>query len=210
MSTIRTAVSRRSFARLFALGGSAALFADPAWARTVGAAPAAGRRARRRRGLLEERARAVRDAARSGGDERRQPVPGLAAGRRSADPRDRERRRRSVAEQPRPADAREGEHAQGAGRVPARDAGRDHHHPQHQRVEQHGVERPRPQGRRRGGAARGQPSEQPHGVAGEGQALRLLGGGGAAEEPAPRRASTTSTRSPRRSRRAPRCCRSRT
>ena len=33
-------VSRRDFARLFAVGGSAALFADPAWARTT-AAPAA-------------------------------------------------------------------------------------------------------------------------------------------------------------------------
>ena len=36
----QAAVSRRSFTRLFALGGSAALFADPAWARTMGSAPA--------------------------------------------------------------------------------------------------------------------------------------------------------------------------
>ncbi len=36
----QAAVSRRSFTRLFALGGSAALFADPAWARTMGTAPA--------------------------------------------------------------------------------------------------------------------------------------------------------------------------
>ena len=35
-----TSVSRRSFARLFALGGSAALFSDPAWARQAPAAPA--------------------------------------------------------------------------------------------------------------------------------------------------------------------------
>ncbi|MCC7126844.1 MAG: aminotransferase class V-fold PLP-dependent enzyme [Acidobacteria bacterium] len=34
------AVSRRSFARLFALGGSAALFSDPAWAAQTAAAPA--------------------------------------------------------------------------------------------------------------------------------------------------------------------------
>ena len=40
MAISQTAVSRRSFTRLFALGGSAALFADPAWARTMGAAPA--------------------------------------------------------------------------------------------------------------------------------------------------------------------------
>ena len=33
-------VSRRDFARLFAVGGSAALFADPAWAREYGQAPA--------------------------------------------------------------------------------------------------------------------------------------------------------------------------
>ncbi|OFW40161.1 MAG: hypothetical protein A3J29_00175 [Acidobacteria bacterium RIFCSPLOWO2_12_FULL_67_14b] len=33
-------VSRRDFARLFALGGSAALFADPVWARTAPQAPA--------------------------------------------------------------------------------------------------------------------------------------------------------------------------
>ena len=39
-------VSRRHFARLFALGGSAALFADPVWARTYkqanGVSPAIG------------------------------------------------------------------------------------------------------------------------------------------------------------------------
>ncbi|HWI18787.1 MAG TPA: aminotransferase class V-fold PLP-dependent enzyme, partial [Vicinamibacterales bacterium] len=34
-------VSRRDFARVFALGGSAALFADPAWAREHAQAPAA-------------------------------------------------------------------------------------------------------------------------------------------------------------------------
>jgi isopenicillin-N epimerase len=39
MSTSQSAVSRRSFTRLFALGGSAALLADPAWARVVGAPP---------------------------------------------------------------------------------------------------------------------------------------------------------------------------
>ena len=39
MSTSPSAVSRRSFTRLFALGGSAALLADPAWARTMGALP---------------------------------------------------------------------------------------------------------------------------------------------------------------------------
>ena len=44
----------------------------------------------------------------------------------------------------------EGEHAQGAGRVPARHAGGDRHHAQHQRVEQPRLERPRSQGRRRG------------------------------------------------------------
>jgi isopenicillin-N epimerase len=39
MPTTPSAVSRRSFTRLFALGGSAALLADPAWARAMGAAP---------------------------------------------------------------------------------------------------------------------------------------------------------------------------
>ena len=49
MPTNSAAVSRRSFAKLFAVGGSAALFADPAWAREMGpatdilpAGPAAG------------------------------------------------------------------------------------------------------------------------------------------------------------------------
>ena len=41
MSTT-TNMSRRSFAKLFAVGGSAALFADPAWAREMGATGAAG------------------------------------------------------------------------------------------------------------------------------------------------------------------------
>ncbi len=41
MSTTAT-VSRRSFAKLFAMGGSAALLADPAFARELGAAGAAG------------------------------------------------------------------------------------------------------------------------------------------------------------------------
>jgi isopenicillin-N epimerase len=36
----RSALSRRDFARLFAIGGSAALFAHPAWIREAGAAPA--------------------------------------------------------------------------------------------------------------------------------------------------------------------------
>ena len=78
-------VSRRDFARLFALGGSAALFADPAWARQAPSAPAldAGGAAAGE-AFWTERARPVRDAARSGGDERRQPLPGLAAGARSA------------------------------------------------------------------------------------------------------------------------------
>ena len=39
MPTSPSAVSRRSFTRLFALGGSAALLADPAWARAMGAPP---------------------------------------------------------------------------------------------------------------------------------------------------------------------------
>ena len=187
MPTSPSAVSRRSFTRLFALGGSAALLADPAWARAMGARAAAGaRRPGRRRSVLEERARAVRDAARAVGDERRQPLPGLAAGGRGADAREPQRGRRSLAQQPLAADAREGEDPGRAGRVPAGDARRDHHHAQHQRVEQHGLERPRPQGRRRGAAARGQPSQQPHRLAGEGQAVRLLGRGRAAEEPAPR------------------------
>ncbi len=36
MSSHPPAVSRRSFTRLFALGGSAALLADPAWAKAMG------------------------------------------------------------------------------------------------------------------------------------------------------------------------------
>jgi isopenicillin-N epimerase len=44
LSMTATSVSRRHFARLFAIGGSAALFSDPAWARQAPAAirPAAG------------------------------------------------------------------------------------------------------------------------------------------------------------------------
>ena len=51
--------------------------------------------------------------------------------------------------EPRPADRREGEAPQDARGVPARHARRDRHHPQHQRGQQHGLERPRPEGRRR-------------------------------------------------------------
>ncbi len=43
----RSAFSRREFARLFALGGSAALFAHPAWARDAGPLPALPARAPR-------------------------------------------------------------------------------------------------------------------------------------------------------------------
>ena len=56
-------VSRRDFARLFAVGGSAALFTHPAWAQSATAASACGRRGRRRT-VLEGRSLAVRDAAR--------------------------------------------------------------------------------------------------------------------------------------------------
>ena len=180
-------VSRRNFARLFALGGSAALFSDPAWARQAPAAgPLAHRRRVCRRDVLDERARPVRRAARAGRDERRQPVPRLEDGTRNASTRNAERRSGSVAEQSRQALPGEGEHAQGARRVPARDAGRDHHHAQHQRVEQPRVERPRPQGRRRSHRSWGQPPEQPQRVARKGQALRVLGRDRRAEEPASR------------------------
>src|SRR6185503_15928765 len=39
-ASMATSVSRRDFARLFAVGGSAALFADPVWARENRQAPA--------------------------------------------------------------------------------------------------------------------------------------------------------------------------
>ena len=107
----------------------------------------------------------------------------------------------SVAGQPREARRRPREHAQAAGGVPARHAGRDRHHAQHERVEQPRVDRHRSEGRRRGAAHRRQPSEQPHRVAGEGEALRLHREGRADAEPASRDRSTTSTRSRRRSRR---------
>ena len=110
------------------------------------------------------------------------PRPVVETLRRETD----QRRPRSVADEPRAAHAREGGDAQGAGRVPARDAGRDHHHAQHQRVEQSRLERARSQGRRRGDRSLGQPPQQPDGVAGEGQAIRVLGRDRRAEEPASR------------------------
>ena len=102
-SAMSAAVSRRNFARLFALGGSAALFSDPAWARQAApGGPLAPGGAARRRGVLDERAGSVRDAGRPGGHERRQPVSRLAAGARVPDARDAKRRPRPVTEQPRP------------------------------------------------------------------------------------------------------------
>ena len=195
-------VSRRDFARLFALGGSAALFADPAWARQATAPPplAPGGAAAGEAFWKSVRAQfvmppdlAVMNAANL--------CPASRPVARGADPRDAQRRRRPLAQQPRPADAREGGHAQGAGGVPARHARRDHHHAQHQRVEQPGLERPRPQGRRRGDRPCRQPPEQPQRVEREGQALRLLGGRSCRRRTRTRAWTTTSTPSPRRSRR---------
>ena len=206
-----TAVSRRHFARLFAVGGSAALFSDPAWARQ--AAPASA--------LAPGGAAAGEAFWKSVRDQFVMP-PDLAvmnaanlcpASRPVLETLPRETQsvdRDPSPQQPRPALSGEGEHAQGARRVPARDAGRDHHHAQHQRVEQPGVERPRPQGRRRGHRPCRQPPEQPDRVAREGQALRLLGRDRRAEESASRDRTTTSRRSRARSRRGRRCCASRT
>ena len=158
-----------------------------------------------RRGVLEIGARAVRDAAGPRRAERRQPLPRLAAGARSAEARERQRRSRSVAAEPRAADRREGEHAQDARRVPARHAGRDRHHPQHQRGEQHGLERPRPQGRRR--SASSFTDNHPSNLTAWNEKAKRFGftvDRDPADESASRAWSTTSTPTRRRSRRGPR------
>ena len=156
----RRRVSRRDFTRLFAVGGSAALFV----ASRVGAARRCADAAARRGGPAAGEAfwkavraqfvmppdLAVMNAANLC------PASGPVLAR--ADPRDRGRRPQSVAAESRPAVRRQGGHAQGARRVPARDARRDRHHPQHQRVEQPRVERARAQGRRRGRDLQRQPS----------------------------------------------------
>ena len=197
------AVSRRDFARLFAVGGSAALFADPVWARQN----AAGRRRSRPAigGTGEAFWKSVRAQfvmpRRPRRAERRQPLPRLAAGARSAEARKRQRRSRSVGAEPRAAERREGKPAQDARRVPARHARRDRHHPQHQRGQQHGLERPRSQGRRRGDRLSRQPPEQPDGVEREGEALRLHGDRRSRRRIRTRGWSTTSTPTRRRSRR---------
>ena len=83
-------VSRRDFARLFAAGGSAALFAHPAWAQTTPQAPAfAAGDERHRRSLLESGARAVRDAAGSGVMNAANLCPASRPGARGAHARDR-------------------------------------------------------------------------------------------------------------------------
>ena len=178
-------VSRRDFTRLFAIGGSAALFADPVWARQARpvAALAPGSAASGEAFWTNVREQfvmppdlAVMNAANL--------CPSSRPVLETLTKRDARRRFRPLALQSRAADAGEGGNAQGAGRVPPRDARRDHHHAQHQRVEQPGVERARSQGRRRGGRSCRQSPEQPECVAREGQALRLHGGDRRAEESA--------------------------
>ena len=205
-----TSVSRRHFARLFAVGGSAALFSDPAWAQQ--AAPASA--------LAPGGAAAGEAFWKSVRDQFVMP-PDLAvmnaanlcpASRPVLETLQRETQsvdRDPSPEQPRQALSGEGEHAQGAGRVPARDARRDHHHAQHQRVEQPGVERSRPQGRRRGHRPCRQPPEQPDRVAGEGASAL-----GSRSSPSSRRIrirvrTTTSRRLRAPSRREPGSCASR-
>ena len=160
---------------------------------------AGGRRSRR--GFWKSGPRAVRHAARARSDERRQPLSRLGTGARGADARD-----RSVDQDPsqqnraRLSGAKE-DTRKAPRRVPARDAGRDRHHAQHQRVEQPGLERPRSQGGRRGPDLRGQPSQQQPGVAGKSEALRIHRDRRRRRRTRTRAPSTTSTLSPRRSRR---------
>ena len=84
-------VSRRDFARLFALGGSAALFADPAWAKQNAPAFVPGIPGS---GEALEIARAVRDAGRPRRAERGESQK--PRGRCSAPARNRQRRPRPV------------------------------------------------------------------------------------------------------------------
>ena len=177
-------MNRREFARLLAIGGAAPFVSPNAG---VGAARRSAADARLAgREILDGGARSVRHAERADDAQRRQPLSLLRAGARDDVPVDEGHGSGSVVRQPGQARRRAREHAQAARRVPPRHAGRDHHHAQHQRVEQPGVDRHRPEARRRGPADRRQSSEQPHRVAGEGEALRLHGQGRAGAEPAPR------------------------
>ena len=145
-------VSRRDFARLFAVGGSAALFSHPAWAQSTPAALPAGGAGAGEPFWTAVRAQfvmppdlAVMNAANlcpaSG--------PVLRALTRETEDVDRNPSPQNRAR----LSGAQGRHAQGAGRLSARDAGRDRHHAQHQRIEQPRVQRPGPQGRRRGRAS---------------------------------------------------------
>ena len=172
----RSGFSGGIFARLFALGGSAALFSDPAWARQ---APAASPLPPDGAAAGEAFWKSVRDQFVMPPDLAVMNAANLCPASRPAlealDTRDEEHRPGSSPDNRARLDAREGEHAQGARRVPARDARRDHHHAQHQRVEQPGLDRPRSQGRRRSDRPLGQPSEQPRAWREKAQALRIHG-----------------------------------
>ena len=91
---------------------------------------------------------------------------------------------RSVVRQPAEDERRERGNAALARELPPRDAGRDRHHPQHERSQQHRVERARPEGRRRGRDLCRQPSEQQRGVDAESQAVRVHRDDDCAAEPA--------------------------
>ena len=175
-------MNRRDFARLLAIGG-AAPFLSPnvAWPRSLDLPPTPASPDEKfwmsvRDQFVMPKELTMLNAANL--------CPVVRPGARDDVPADEGHGSGSVAGQPRQARRRPREHAQAAGRVPARHAGRDRHHPQHQRVEQPGVHRHRSESRRRSAAHRRQPSEQPHRVAGEGEALRLHGQGRADAEPA--------------------------
>ena len=177
-------MNRRDFARLLAIGGAAPFLSpNAAWPRSLDLPPTPA-------SPDEKFWMSVRDQfvmpQRAHDAERREPLSLVRPGARDDVPADQGHGSGSVAGEPRQARRRPREHAHAAGRVPARHAGRDRHHPQHQRVEQPGLDRHRPESRRRGAAHRRQPSEQPHRLAGEGEAVRLHGEGRADAEPASR------------------------
>ena len=177
-------MNRRDFARLLAIGG-AAPFLSPnvAWPRSLDLPPTPASPDEKfwmsvRDQFVMPKELTMLNAANL--------CPASGVGARDDVPADQGHGSGSVAGEPRQAGRRPREHAQAARRLPPRHARGDRHHPQHERVEQPRVDRHRSEGRRRGAAHRRQPSEQPHRVAGEGQAVRFHREGRADAQPASR------------------------
>ena len=185
-----SSMNRRDFARLFAAGGSAALLGHPALeglARRTASSPLARRKRSRPGSGLGPGARPLPDAARAVGDERGQPVP--VAGKHAAGGARLHRAHgpRTGAELPPRDGPGEGAHPRPPRRIPGGNPGGNPHHPQHQRGQQLGVDRPSAWAGRRSRDRARQPSQQQPRLEGQGAALRLHRARDRAGESPPRR-----------------------